>query len=209
MSKSRTLNNQVDSLTTGVLFVLSAPSGAGKLTVLNKVRKLEPKLLTTVSATTRAPRTGEKHTVDYYFIGEREFESHIKQDAFIEWANVHGNYYGTLKSELERCRRDGNDVLLEVDVQGMRNIKSLYPEMISIFMMPPSLEELARRLQKRGTDSEETIALRLKNAEEEMAARNEFDYVVVNDKLEDAVNEIRNILAKERAFHAQSTHEMP
>jgi len=201
VSKSRILNRQTDSLTMGMLFVLSAPSGAGKLTVLNIVRKQEPNLITTVSATTRAPRTGEKHAVDYYFIDEGEFISHIKQDAFVEWASVHGNYYGTLKSELERCRRDGNDVLLEVDVQGMRNIKSHYPEMISIFLMPPSLEELASRLQKRGTDSDETIALRLKNAEEEMAARNEFDYVVVNDNLDNAVSDIRTILANERTRH--------
>ena len=202
MNKSRTLNSQSESLSTGMLFVLSAPSGAGKLTVLNKVRNQEPNLITTISATTRAPRNGEKHAVDYYFIDENEFTSYIKDDAFVEWANVHGNYYGTLKSELERCRRNGNDVLLEVDVQGMRSIKAQYPEMVSIFLMPPSLEELARRLRQRGTDTEETIALRLRNAEEEMSARDEFDYVVVNDKLDDAVDNLRSILAKERARSA-------
>lgn len=202
MSKSRTLNSQSESLSTGMLFVLSAPSGAGKLTVLNKVRNQEPNLITTISATTRAPRNGEKHAVDYYFIDENEFTSYIKDDAFVEWANVHGNYYGTLKSELERCRRNGNDVLLEVDVQGMRSIKAQYPEMVSIFLMPPSLEELARRLRQRGTDTEETIALRLRNAEEEMSARDEFDYVVVNDKLDDAVDNLRSILAKERTRSA-------
>jgi len=178
--------------------VISAPSGAGKLTILRKVRELEPHLETTVSATTRAPRPGEMDGKDYYFLAADEFQRRLDAGDFVEWAEVHGHHYGTLKQELDRCLDTGHDVILELDVQGMRSLRSLRQELVTVFLMPPSLEELEARLRRRGTDDEEVIALRLRNALDEMAARNEFDYRVVNDDVERAANELRRILQKER-----------
>ena len=201
MSKSKTSNNACPP--PGLLLVLSAPSGAGKSTVLRRLRALETNFGTTISATTRQPRPGEQHGRDYYFRDEANFQTRRAAGDFVEWATVHGNYYGTLYSELDRCRSLGQDVLLEIDVQGMRLIREQCPDVITIFLMPPSLEELERRLRARGTDDEATIALRLKNAEQEMAAQNEYDHVVVNDNLDRAVAELRDILWSSKVHFAQ------
>jgi len=188
----------------GVLLVISAPSGAGKLTLLNAVRaRMEDQFVTTISATTRPPRNGETHGVDYYFIDRDSFVARRERGEFAEWAEVHGNLYGTLNAELDRCLETGKDVILELDVQGMRNLCALRQDAVSVFLMPPSLEELEVRLRKRGTDDEDVIALRLKNARVEMAERHAFDYIVVNDKIEAAARDLEAIIHAERCRAAR------
>jgi len=183
------------------ILVLSAPSGAGKSAVLEEVMKNTPGLELSVSVTTRPPRPGEVEGVDYYFMPREEFEKRIGKNEFLEFAVVHDNLYGTLKSELDRHLRSGNDVVLELDVQGMRNIRQFVKQMVSVFLMPPSLDELKNRLRKRGTETEEALALRLRNAEREIAARGEFDYIVVNEQVADAAADLRAIL---RAEHCRT-----
>ena len=183
----------------GVLLVISAPSGAGKLTLLNKVRESQASsFVTTVSATTRAPRKGEVDGQDYYFLTREDFEAKRTADEFVEWAEVHGNLYGTLFSELDRCLATGKDVILELDVQGMESLKEIRHDVVTVFLMPPSLEVLETRLRNRGTDEDDVIALRLKNAGDEMAQRHGFDYIVVNDKIEQAASELEAIIRAER-----------
>ena len=189
----------------GLIFVISAPSGAGKLTLLNKVRETEGRLASTVSATTRPKRAGEQDGRDYFFLTREAFEDRVKQGEFVEWAEVHGNLYGTLRTELDRCVRTGQDVLLELDVQGMKHLKTHFPGAVAIFLVPPSLEELERRLRTRGTDSDAEIALRLRNAREEMGVRYEFDYIIVNDDLEQAAGDMVAIM---RAEHCRA-HRQP
>lgn len=185
---------QHDRQEQGRLLVVAAPSGAGKGTLLARVREQLPNIRVTVSATTRAPRPGERHGVEYYFYPREAFDRLIAEDAFVEWADVHGQRYGTLKSELERVLTGGGIVIFELDVQGMRNIRRLYPQAVSVFIAPPSIEELKRRLVARGTNDAADIALRMNNAEKEMAARHEFDYVVVNDDVERAAAELMEII---------------
>ncbi|MBL7648369.1 MAG: guanylate kinase [Candidatus Hydrogenedentes bacterium] len=183
----------------GVLLVISAPSGAGKLTLLNKVRESQAgSFVTTVSATTRSPRTGEEHGRDYYFLSREEFELKREAEEFVEWAEVHGNLYGTLFSELDRCLATGKDVILELDVQGMESLKEIRHDVVTVFLMPPSLEVLENRLRNRGTDEDDVIALRLKNASDELAQRHGFDYIVVNDKIEQAASDLEAIIRAER-----------
>jgi guanylate kinase len=182
----------------GMLVVIAGPSGAGKHTVIRRFRELDSDCAHTVSATTRAPRTGEREGEHYYFLARATFQERITSGDFLEWAEVHGNLYGTLLSELDRCVHSAPETILELDVQGMRSLRRLGYDIISIFIMPPSLEELEHRLRNRGTDSDEVIALRLANAEAELAARGEFDYIVVNDSLERAVSDVAAIFRAER-----------
>ena len=185
--------------TSGVLLVISAPSGAGKLTLLNEIRaRKEDRFVTTVSVTTRQPREGEEHGVDYYFLDREAFIARRDRGEFVEWAEVHGNLYGTLNTELDRCLDTGKDVILELDVQGMKNLRCIRDDVVSVFLMPPSLEELERRLRSRGTDDDDVIALRLKNARIEMADRHAFDYIVINDKIERAASDLEAIIRAER-----------
>ena len=190
-----------DTSREGIVVVLSAPSGAGKLTILNKLREHEEAIVTTVSATTRAPRSGEVEGSDYYFIAKEDFERRRDAGEFIEWAVVHDNLYGTLRSELDRCLATGHDVVLELDVHGMRNLKRLRSDAVSIFLMPPSIEELELRLRGRAKDSGEEegqIAVRMSNAVDEIESQDEFDHVVVNDEIERAVSEMLDILREAR-----------
>lgn len=183
----------------GVLLVISAPSGAGKLTLLNKVRERQvDAFVTTVSATTRPPRESETDGQDYYFLDRATFEAKRDNNEFIEWAEVHGNLYGTLNAELDRCLATGKDVILELDVQGMESLTQLRNDVVTVFLMPPSLEVLESRLRNRGTDNDDVIALRLKNARDEMAQRHSFDYIVVNDKIEQAASDLEAIIRAER-----------
>jgi len=186
------------SNTRGRVFVVSAPSGAGKHTVLKRVLARDEKLAYSISATTRPPRAGEQDGREYYFLDRDTFEERIAAGEFAEWAEVHGNLYGTPRSELNRIIATGNDVLLELDVQGMRNVKRLGLDMVSVFIMAPSAEELEQRLRSRGTDSPEVIALRLKNAREEMAAKDEYDHVIVNVDIREAVAELEGIIRAAR-----------
>ena len=186
----------------GMIIVMSAPSGAGKQALLRTLRDREPNIVSTVSATTRAPRPGEVDGQDYHFLDEETFMKRVAEDAFVEWAEVHGKHYGTLHDELDRLIGSGRDIVLELDVQGMRSLRALRNDVLSVFLMPPSLEELKNRLLKRNANDQQDMAVRLHNAEEEMAARDEFDYVVVNDDLERAANEMAGIIRTERQRRA-------
>lgn len=197
MSNCRTSSDGGIEAQPGRLVVVSAPSGAGKTTLIAKAAGQLPGLKVAVSATTRLPRPGEKDGVDYYFFSPDDFEQQIEAGAFVEWAKVHGNYYGTLKSEVERHLDLGSIVLFELDVQGMRSMKKLYPHMVSVFIAPPSIEELERRLVLRGVNDARDMATRLSNARAEMQAREEFDHVVVNDRLERAADEFVAIIRAE------------
>ena len=178
----------------GHLFIISAPSGAGKTTLRCAILHQNPDLLYSVSFTTRNPRHGEHGGTDYHFISKAEFEAGIDDERWAEWAAVHGNYYGTSAEFLNQNLTAGRDVLLDIDVQGTRKILHRFPESITIFVMPPSLEVLEERLQSRGTESAETVALRLKNAKAEMAQKNIYRHVIVNDKLDDAIAELVSII---------------
>ena len=191
-----------------LVLVVSAPSGAGKRTVLQRFREQAGRIVHTVSATTRPPRAGEQEGLDYYFLSAGEFERRVANGDFAECAEVHGNRYGTLRAELDRCLGTGNDVLLELDVAGMRSMRRLGYDVVSVFLMPPSLAELERRLRGRGTDSEDVIAVRLRNARAEIALRGEFDYMVVNEDISRAAGDIAAIRRAEHCRPARNVQEI-
>ncbi len=180
----------------GVLYIISAPSGAGKSTLCKAVRHHFPEMLYSVSRTTRAPRPGETDGVDYFFISRKEFEKGIAEKKWAEWAKVHDNYYGTCAQDIDAGLAAGKDILLDIDVQGARQIVMRYPDAVTIFIMPPSMEELQRRLETRGTDSPQTIARRLKNAVDEMAQRHDYRHVVINDNLDQSVDQLVTLIAE-------------
>jgi guanylate kinase len=182
----------------GTLFVLSAPSGAGKTTLRRAVLARFPGMTYSVSTTTRPPRPGEVDGRDYVFIPPAEFEAGIREGRWAEWAQVHGNYYGTSAQTLREAAEAGTDVLLDIDVQGARQIAQRFPECVTVFIMPPSFEALAQRLTGRGTDSPESVALRLRNARQEMEERHWYRHIVVNDELATAVEELSAIIASYR-----------
>lgn len=189
------LSGQGDHRLPGRLFVLSAPSGAGKSTLCGMLREHLPALRYSISYTTRAPRAGEKEGVDYFFIDGTAFEEGIADGRWVEWARVHGHYYGTSSAFIDRMLAQGNDLLLDIDVQGADQLVKKYPEAVTIFIMPPSMDILKQRLEKRGTDRSDVIAARLRNAREEMAARSRYRHIVVNERLERAVEDLMGILA--------------
>ena len=178
----------------GILFVISGPSGAGKGTLLSKVLERIPDAWVSVSATTRNPRPGEVEGKHYYFLDPERFKSLVDQEGFLEWAQVHDNYYGTLKQSVLDHMRSGDQVILEIDVQGAFQVRKALPEAHLVFIEPPSLEELERRLRQRGTETDEVISSRMKTAEVELAQKMEYDIQVVNDDLERAVNELVDII---------------
>ncbi len=182
----------------GLLIVVSAPSGGGKGTILRRALDADPRLRHAVSATTRAPREGEAEGEHYYFVDRRTFEQWIADGRFAEWATVHGELYGTLHSELDRLRAAGRDVVLELDVQGMRSIRRQRPEAVTVFIEPPSVRVLEERLRKRGDLSEAALQLRLRNAEAEIAAKNEYDCRILNDNLDSAVGQFTAFVAQSR-----------
>jgi guanylate kinase len=172
------------------VFVITGPSGVGKGTLIRTLRERMPELELSVSATTRKPRPGEEDGVDYHFLDDTDFQRRVDAGEFVEHATYSGNRYGTLRSELERHVAAGHPVVLEIEVQGARQVRRTLPEALQVFIAPPSLEALRARLVGRGTDDEEQVAARLRVAEEELAAQHEFGHVVVNDRLEDAVEEL-------------------
>ncbi|MCC6755668.1 MAG: guanylate kinase [Solirubrobacterales bacterium] len=176
------------------VFVITGPSGVGKGSLISLLRHRIPELELSTSATTREPRTGEQQGVDYHFLGEDEFLDRVAAGEFLEHAAYSGNHYGTLRSEVNRRIESGSPVVLEIEVQGARQIADSMPEAVQIFVAPPALESLRERLEGRGTDSPEAIARRLEVAEEELAARDEFHYQVVNDELERALDELEAIV---------------
>ncbi|MDJ0808771.1 MAG: guanylate kinase [Desulfobacterales bacterium] len=179
----------------GRLFVLSAPSGAGKSTLCRLLRAQRPDLRYSISYTTRPPRPGEVDGVDYFFIDEAGFTQGIAEGRWVEWARVHDHYYGTAAAFIDDMLDQGHDLLLDIDVQGAAQLVKLFPDAVTIFIMPPSMDVLRQRLEERGTDSAGVIDQRLRNAMEEIAARFRYRHVVVNAKLERAVDELLAILA--------------
>jgi guanylate kinase len=184
----------------GSLFIISAPSGAGKSTILKQILATIKGVTFSVSHTTRPPRKGEMDGREYHFVDQSVFTRMIEQKAFLEWAEVHGNRYGTSREAVQRLTAQGIDVLLDIDVQGARQIRnSGWPDARFLFIIPPSMEELKQRLLGRGTDTEDVIRLRLQNAVQEMTAQPEYDLVILNDRLDAAVDTLRSIIIAERS----------
>ena len=183
----------------GCLIVVSGPSGAGKGTVCSAFFKKHEEVAYSISATTRTPRPGETDGVNYYFVQKSEFERMIRDGELLEWAEVYGNYYGTPLKKIENRLAEGRDILLEIDTQGALNVQKRFPEGIYIFLLPPSIEELARRLRGRGTDGEEAVERRLAAAKDEIALARAYAYTVVNDSVERAVDVLSAIVEAERA----------
>jgi guanylate kinase len=177
------------------VFVITGPSGVGKGTLIRLLRERVPGLALSVSATTRAPRPGEEDGVDYHFLSDAEFARRVEAGEFVEWAEYSGRRYGTLRSELERHLAEGRPVVLEIEVQGARQVRRAMPEAVQIFIEPPDDEALKDRLVGRGTDDPDAIARRLAVAESELAAADEFQYRVVNDRLDEAVARLQEIVS--------------
>ena len=182
----------------GLLVIFSGPSGCGKGTILDLLKKTRENLFVSVSATTRIPREGETHGKDYFFISKDEFESLIAQDAMLEYANYCGNYYGTPKSTVEEKLAAGIDVILEIEVQGALKIKDKCPDAVFIFVVPPNMAELERRLNKRGTESADTIQERLRAARNEIKEYKSYDYIVISDHPKLAAARIESVIEAER-----------
>ncbi|WP_329758823.1 guanylate kinase [Allisonella histaminiformans] len=181
----------------GILLVVSGPSGAGKGTICAAIRKVFPKLNYSISMTTRAPRKGEVEGTSYFFRTNEEFEKLIKEDAFLEYARVYDHYYGTPKKYALDKIENGESVLLEIDIQGAMQVKQRYPQGVFVYVVPPSLDVLSARIHGRGTDSEEVIQKRLAKITDELAMAHKYDYIIVNDVLEDAVHKVCSILEAE------------
>ncbi len=182
----------------GLLIVISAPSGTGKTTLAHMLLKAFPNMEFSVSYTTRKPRLGEVNGKDYFFVDRDTFERMIEEGDFLEWAEVYGNLYGTSRSQVLKALNEGKDVLLDIDTQGALQVKKNFPEAVLIFILPPSLKELERRLRSRGTDDEETIERRLKTARVEIERAPLYDYIVVNDVLEEAFEKLKSIVIAEK-----------
>jgi len=188
----------------GNLFVIAAPSGAGKSSLVKALLELDSRVQLSVSHTTRAPRGQEKHGREYFFAAETEFDAMVQADAFVEWAHVHNYRYGTSKKAIEDRMAQGADVILEIDFQGAIQIKRIFSNAISIFILPPSWEELRSRLERRGEDSPEVIELRLKNAAIEVAQVQKFDFVIINELFDRALFDLKAIVHSQRLkFSAQ------
>ena len=187
----------------GLLFVVTAPSGAGKSSLINALLKDDASLRLSVSYTTRAPRPGEVNGREYHFVDEPTFLAMRERGEFLESAQVHGNHYGTSKKVIHEALARGEDLVLEIDWQGARQVRALYPRCVGIFIVPPSLEELELRLRKRGQDAEAIIQRRLENAREELAHRDEFKYAIINKDFDEARQRLAKIVQSERESAAQ------
>jgi guanylate kinase len=193
----------------GTLVVVSAPSGAGKTTLCHEVRSLVPDLYYSVSYTTRVPRPGEKNGADFFFVTEGQFTGMRGRDEFAEWAEVHGHFYGTPAKALESALGRGLDVLLDIDTHGARQLRQRYPEAVSVFVMAPSMAELEARLRERNSDSPGDIARRLSRAREEIAAWRQYDYLIINRDVKDAVDQLATVIQAERCRTSRLTLRFP
>lgn len=182
----------------GNLFVVAAPSGAGKSSLVKALLELDSHVQPSVSHTTRAPRGQEKHGREYFFVSESEFDAMVRAEAFVEWAHVHNNRYGTSKKAIEERMSQGADVILEIDFQGALQIKKVFANAVTIFILPPSWEELRSRLERRGEDAPEVIEVRLQNAALEMAQVHQFDFVIINESFDRAVFDLKSIAHAQR-----------
>jgi guanylate kinase len=182
----------------GKLFSVSAPSGCGKTTLLNEILHIFPDMYFSISATTRQKRNGEMHGKEYYFLTREEFQEHLDNDDFIEWNEHFGNLYGTLKSDTIKNKAKEKDIIFDLDVNGSINLKKHDPSAILIFIKPPNIESLKKRLVTRGTETEENIQIRLKRAEEEIEKSKNFDYIIINDDIKQATEEIKNIILQNK-----------
>lgn len=182
----------------GTLIVVSGPSGAGKGTICSELLNSDESLKLSISMTTRAPRGKEVDGVDYYFVSKEEFENKIAKGDFLEYAEVHGNYYGTPKDMVEKSLKAGEDIILEIDIQGALKVKETMPEGIFIFIMPPSMRELRDRLVKRNTETKEKIIERFRNAYKEINEVTKYNYIVINDEIDVAVEKVKSIILAEK-----------
>lgn len=194
----------------GNLFIISAPSGTGKTTILNRILSDLQGVGFSVSHTTREPRPGEVDGKDYFFVNRAVFQTMLEQDDFLEHAEVHGNLYGTSKAVIDNLLQEGKDVILDIDVQGARQIRQKgVMQAVFIFIAPPSLADLEKRLTSRGTDSEPVITTRLQNARRELADMDMYDYIIVNDEIENGVEVLRSIIIAERSKAKRSATGVP
>jgi guanylate kinase len=193
----------------GQLFVVAAPSGAGKSSLVKALLELDSHVHPSISHTTRAPRGQEKHGREYYFISNAEFDEMIKTNAFVEWASVHGQKYGTSKTIIEDRISKGGDVILEIDFQGALQIRKIFTNAVLIFILPPSWEELRSRLERRGEDTPEVIDVRLKNAALEVAQAKEFDFVIINELFDRALFDLKAIVHAQRLKFAAQLRARP
>lgn len=191
----------------GKLFVISGPSGTGKGTIVKELVE-RTDIMVSVSMTTRNPRAGEVEGVNYYFVSKEDFIKKISEDEFLEYAEVYGNYYGTPKSKVNQKLEEGTDVVLEIDIQGALNVKKAFPECILIFVLPPSLTELRRRIVDRGSETEESINLRLSQTLNEVSYVDKYDYCIVNDDLEDAIARAEAIIMSEHSRVSENIYEL-
>lgn len=193
----------------GLLYIVSAPSGAGKTTICNRVMAATPHLRQSISFTTRPRREGEQDGIDYHFVDQPAFDRMVEEGAFLEWATVHGNCYGTAQTTVEEALAEGNDILLDIDVQGAAQLQAKGLDAVFIFILPPSMTELENRLVGRNTDSPEVVARRIDNAVGEITRSKEFDYVVVNDVLDQAVETVLAIMTAEPARSGRMLNQLP
>lgn len=182
----------------GNLFVVAAPSGAGKSSLVKALMELDSHVQPSVSHTTRAPRGQEKHGREYFFASNAEFDAMVQAHAFVEWAHVHNHRYGTSKKAIEERMSQGADVILEIDYQGALQIKKIFANAVTIFILPPSWEELRSRLERRGEDADDVIEVRLQNAATEMAQAHQFDFVIINESFDRAVFDLKSIVHSQR-----------
>lgn len=186
----------------GNLLIVAAPSGAGKSSLVNAVLAEDPHLKLSISTTTRAPRHGEEHGREYHFVDVAQFKSMVERGAFLEYAEVHGNHYGTSREWITAARDADTDIVLEIDWQGARQVRRIFADIVTVFILPPSMEELERRLRARDKDGEDAIRHRLANATEEIAHLEEFDYVIINDQFDQAKADLAAIVRAARVKRA-------
>jgi guanylate kinase len=189
----------------GILFIISSPSGGGKGTLIREVLRTVPNIGYSVSFTTRAAREGEINGVHYHFVSHKEFENLIEQGEFLEYAKVHGNYYGTSKTQVEKEVSEGRDIILEIDVQGADLVREKTRETVEVFILPPSFEVLRTRLTARNTETDENLALRLKNSRAEVQEYAKFDYVIINDQVTAATLDLQSVIYAERCRRERQT----